>query len=150
MTQGTRGKFAEGKAREWLKKESDDRSDFNFMRLPDARAGSFQPTTSDYLVGHRGIGTFLEMKEVQHDFRLPCANFPGDQRGRIQAWELAGFKSLIVVCHTTLKPGSYTRGLKMWRCAPLSYFLNPEGASWDMRDLPLLTLDQSLINVLSY
>lgn len=143
MSQGTRGKFAEGKVRDALNVLS-QQSNFNFMRLPDARAGSFVPTTADFLVGNKGQAWMLEVKEVQHEFRLNRHNYPAEQRSRVRMWEMAGFKSLVVVGFLPLKGTTYRADRQMWRAASLNYFTGDDTSSWDMRDLPLLTLAEAL------
>jgi hypothetical protein len=146
VSQGSRGKFAEGKVRDSLNTLA-QQSDFNFMRLPDARAGSFVPTTADFLVGNRGIGWMLEVKEVAHEFRLPRYNYPTEQRSRVRMWEMAGFKSLVVVAFLPLKGAAYRADRAMWRSASLSYFTGDDTSSWDMRGLPLLTLAEALTDL---
>ncbi len=146
MSQGTRGKFAESKVRDALNVLA-QQSDFNFMRLPDARAGSFVPTTADFLVGHKGVGWMLEVKEVDHEFRLPRHNYPAEQRSRVRMWEMAGFKSLVVVAFLPLKGATYRADCRMWRSAPLLYFTGDNTGSWDMRTLPLFTLAEALTDL---
>jgi hypothetical protein len=143
MSTGQRGKWAEGKVREALALRAGV-ADFNFMRLPDTRAGSFQPTTADFLVAYRGRVTLLEVKEVQHAFRLPRSNYPQDQRSRVRAWEMAGVCSLVVVAFLPFKGAAYRADREMWKSAPLAYFTGDDTSSWDMRDLPLRTLDRAL------
>ncbi len=143
MSQGQRGKFAESKVRDALNVLA-QQSDFNFMRLPDARAGSFVPTTADFLVGNNGVGWMLEVKEVQHEFRLPRHNYPTEQRSRVRMWEMAGFRSLVVVGFLPLKGAVYRADRRMWRMNSLKYFTGDDTSSWDMRDQPLLTLAEAL------
>lgn len=129
MSTGTRGKYAEAKVRDVLKKLSEDARTM-FMRLPDARAGSFTPTTADFLVTHYGKTIFVEVKEVAHDYLLPHKNFSPDQRARIKRWTLAGAKATVIVYHSTSK---------LWRLADLRVFDAHEGASWNLFDLPTCT-----------
>jgi len=143
MSQGTRGKWAEGKVRDHLNIFA-QQGNFNFMRLPDARAGSFVPTTADFLVGYKGQAWMLEVKEVQHEFRLPRYNYPTEQRSRVRMWEMAGFRSLVIVGFLPLKGAVYRADRLMWRAASLNYFTGDDTSSWDMRNLPLLTLTEAL------
>lgn len=147
MSQGDRGKWAESKVRDRLKVMASQQG-FNFMRLPDARAGSFVSVTADYMVGYRTPygkrAWMLEVKEVDHAFRLPRKNYPQDQRNRVRSWELAGFSSLVVVAFLPLKGSTYRASTLMWRKASLAYFTGDDTASWDMQDLPLLTLEEAL------
>ena len=146
MSQGTRGKWAEGKVRDYLNVIA-QQAGFNFMRLPDARAGSFVPTTSDFLVGNKGQAWMLEVKEVENEFRLPRYNYKQDQSSRVRMWEMAGFKSLAIVAFLPLKGATYRADRKMWRAESLGYFTGDDTSSWDMRDLPLLTLAEALTNL---
>lgn len=138
MTASNRGKFAEGHVRTLLKKLS-EQSGFQHLRLPDARAGSFQPTVADYLCLSSGTACFVEVKEVAHAYRLPVKSFDAAQRGRLRLFELAGARTLVCV-HFSL--------VRLWRVAPLSYFRNQETGSWDMRDLPATNLADVLPGLL--
>jgi len=116
------------------------KSSFNYMRLPDARAGSFQPTVADFLAVHRGFTHFLEVKEVQHAYRLPAKNFSLDQRARLAAFRAAGAMAWVPV---------YFTPLKIWRCTSAAYFSDASATSWDMRDLPVVTLNEFFTLVFS-
>ena len=144
MAQGDRGKWAEGRARDYLKTLSETR-DCAFMRLPDARAGSFQPTTADFLVNHKRQHTMLEVKEVEHTYRLPGKNFKQDQRARLANWRTAGTNTWVLVAHMPLKPstGRQKLGL-MWRSIPALWFGSEEVPSWDLSLHPLLTLEDAM------
>ena len=147
MSLGDRGKWGEGKVRAYLTMLQAQQG-FNFMRLPDARAGSFVKTTADFLVGlktpYRRDAWMLEVKEVNHTFRLPRKNYPQDQRAMVRAWELAGFDSHVVVAFLALKSPTYRATDLMWRWAPVGYFTGDDTSSWDMQDLPLVTLETAL------
>lgn len=143
MSQGDRGKWAEGKVRDYLNVLA-QQAGFNFMRLPDARAGSFVSTTADFLVGNKGQAWMLEVKEVAHEFRLPRHGYPTEQRSRVRMWEMAGFKSLVVVAFMPLKGAAYRADRQMWRAESLGYFTGDDTSSWDMRDQPLATLGAAL------
>jgi hypothetical protein len=147
MSAGTRGKWAEKKVRDQLKVMG-LKADFNYMRLPDARAGSFQPTIGDFLVVRRKVPTFVEVKEVDHEYRLPAKNFSSDQRGRLKAFEAAGAQTLIVVCFTPLRLALSPRQQTtepVWRAAEVSYFdVESDRPSWDMRDLMLYPIAEIL------
>ena len=96
--------------------------DFNFLRLPDARSGSFQPTIADFLAIRRGEPWFIEVKEVDHEYRLPSKNFNSGQRARLQSYEMAGAGILVVIKHTPTK---------VWRIVQLGFF-EGEPPSWDL------------------
>ena len=144
MAQGDRGKWAEGRVRDFLKRLSET-AGCAFMRLPDARAGSFQPTTADFLISYKGLHTMLEVKEVDHNYRLPGKNFKQDQRARLANWRNAGTNTYVLVAHMPLKPptGQQKLGL-MWRAVPAAWFGGAEVPSWDISLHPLITLDDAM------
>lgn len=129
-----RGKAAEGEVKKVLTRLA-LQSDTAFTRLPDARSGSFQATLADFLVVRRGVPFLLEVKEVEHDYRLPHGNFSTDQVSRLRRFELAGAESHVLVLHSKLGK---------WRTARVDYFLTREGGSWDLRNLPLQDLKDIL------
>lgn len=138
MSQGTRGKWSEGEVRKQLNLYA-GYSTFMAHRLPDARAGSRQPTLSDFMTMHRGKHALLEIKEVEkHDYRLPHQNFDELKVGRIRSWQMAGSDAHVLVC---FQPGARTA---IWRYAPIDYFLTRTGGSWDMRDIAPITLKQAM------
>lgn len=142
MPSANRGKYAEGHVRRRLVERA-KMADFQFMRLPDAHAGSFQPTTADYLIVCRSVCHFLEVKEVAHAFRLPGKNFGQDQRARLNAFREAGAMSWVLVCFRPKDAGM------LWRMCPSTYFGMDTPPSWDMRDLPIMSLDDALAIIFS-
>lgn len=150
MSAANRGKWAEGEFR----RECEDRAvlaAFNFMRLPDAHAGSFQPTTADFLLGFRGRGHFVEIKEVDHAFRLPAKNLKPEQVARLRSWEMAGLQAHILVACMQLKPSPYRRNSSaLWRyTTPSTYSATGPVASWDLSSSMVLTLPQ-IMNMILY
>lgn len=147
MSAANRGKWAEGEFRS----ECEARavlSSFNFMRLPDAHAGSFQPTTADFLLGFQGTAHFVEIKEVAHEHRLPAKNLKAEQVARLRAWEMAGAQAHILVACMGLKPSPYRKTTAvLWRYAKPSEFLI-EAPSWDLRLNTAMTLAQVMNMVL--
>lgn len=137
MSAGTRGKWSEAAVRKQLERYS-AYSTFTFLRLPDARAGSRQPTLADFMTMHKGAHGLLEVKEVDHDFRLPHKNFDENKVGRMRLWNMAGSAANVFVC---FNPGAKTA---IWRQAPIDYFLKREGGSWDMRDRPIIKLEEAM------
>lgn len=138
MSAGSRGKWAEGEVKKKLKLYSAF-SSFAFLRLPDARAGSFQATLADFQVMHTGQFGLIEVKEVAtHDYRLPYGNFTSDKVGMLRAWQMAGATVAILICH---RPGAKTA---MWRLANLEFFMrrDPEkpSGSWDLSSIPTANL----------
>lgn len=141
MSTGDRGKRAEGKVRAHLEAFA-QQSSFAFHRMPDARAGSYQPTLADFLCKSPSGMWLLEVKEVDHLYRLPEKNFSGDKRSRMRMFEAAGAKTLVVVCFTPHRQGYSPRdqtSAAIWRGASLDYFKSGL-TSWDMRDLSLTPL----------
>lgn len=134
-TAGQRGKWAEGKARDWMKNRNDSDALFAFLRYPDARAGSAQPAPSDFEATHRGTNFKIEVKEVKittvSSRRLPAANFASDKRGRMRKWRMAGAECWVIVCHLVEGRG----GVKEWRLAPIEHFQDHQ-TSWDMLGFP--------------
>ncbi len=132
---GKRGKWAEGKVREWL----DDRcaADINFdaYRYPDARAGSFTVVPADYEAVLRGQLYMLEVKEVDHAFRLPHKNFDNGKVGRMVKRQYAGAYCWVLVCHMPARE---------WRLVPLSVFQTRTGGSWDLSRYGITTLDAAM------
>lgn len=150
MSAANRGKWAEGEFRH----ECEDRAvlaAFNFMRLPDAHAGSFQPTTADFLVGFRGKTHFVEIKEVDHAFRLPAKNIKPEQLARLRSWEMAGMHAHILVACMQLKPSPYRRNTSaLWRYTRPSDYLSVDPmASWNLSSCEVLTLPQ-IMNMILY
>lgn len=137
MTLGTRGKYAESKVKAVLK--TLETVTCTHVRWPDARAGSFTVTPCDYMVCKNGRLTLLEVKEVNHNFRLPHANFSRDQVARMRNFESAGAAAWVLV---------YFTPLKLWRCESIGYFLQREGGSWNMSHLDLVGLENTLGKIL--
>ncbi|TXH58653.1 MAG: hypothetical protein E6Q97_01725 [Desulfurellales bacterium] len=131
---GTRGKYAEKKVREVLESLSSRNAGFDYERKYDARSagGRFQSQigdfgyfiqTKDFHVAH-GI---IEVKEVNHDFRLPSKNLNAESVARMRARALAGAGILILVYHTPSK---------CWRLPRFEMF-HERPASWDLSAWPL-------------
>lgn len=132
---GERGKWAEKEVSKAL--STCARTDLAFHRMPDARAGSMKATLADFLLLVRGTMILLEVKEVNHSFRIPHGNFDKDKVARMRRFQLAGARSIVVM---------YFKPEDKWRCAPLDFFLTREGGSWDMRPFELQPLS-NIINV---
>ncbi len=132
-----RGRSAEDKVRESLNEYS-GWSSFAFYRLPDAHAGSMKETLADFMVMHKSQHSLLEVKEVNHDFRLPHKNFDTLKVARMRAWHMAGSAGHVLVHFVPLK---------LWRYAPIDYFVNREGGSWDMRDKAATSLEQQMMTI---
>lgn len=131
-----RGKEAEGLVKKHLAKLS-TQSDFTFYRFPDARAGSLQTAPADFMLLHKGQLILLEVKQVEHSYRLPHQNLT--QTPKLVRYEMAGAKSYVLV---------YFRPDKCWRIAPVDFFKFKSGGSWDMRSIEVTTLELAIGNIL--
>jgi penicillin-binding protein-related factor A (putative recombinase) len=129
---GNRGKEAEALVKKHLTKLS-SKACFTFYRFPDARAGSFQTTPADFMLVNSGKLILLEVKEVDHSFRLPHGNL--SQVPRLARYELAGATAYVLV---------YFKPEKLWRLARVSYFLEKSGGSWDMRNMQPTSLESAI------
>lgn len=135
MTTANRGKQAEILLKNHLAKLA-TKADTVFYRLPDAHAGSYTATLADFLLLHQSQLYLIECKQVNHQYRLPHANFKDSQVARMRLWQLAGARSLVLIYHTPLDA---------WRGLPLDYFLDrSQGGSWDLRDIPTVKIEDLL------
>lgn len=123
---GQRGKDAESEVRKLFDQWNEQHASFAFERLPDARAagGRIKKQLSDYMVWNLPHNIPLEVKSLEHAFRLPKANL--DQLPRLKKVALAGAKPFVLV---HFKPVG-------WRIAPISFF-EFGVTSWDMSDFPI-------------
>jgi hypothetical protein len=161
----TRGVYAEGKVREWLKQHKGERTEFTFNRILDAKSskgamsapqpGDFQwfldtginvtpygvpdgAWPQDY-AKHFTRNGLIEVKEVAHSYLLPHRNFGVDQVGRMRIRHMAGSETLIVVC---FRP----EGLPThWRSAPLDFFEQRIGGSWNFSAFPSYSKVDSIL-----
>lgn len=132
-----RGKYAESQVKTLLKKL--EAANCTHHRFPDKRAGSFVTAPADFLLLQEGKLRLLEVKEVQHQTRLPYKNLEQGQLARMLMWQAAGASCWVLVYHTPIKS---------WRLLPAEFFKNrqkttdtgkPVG-SWDLNDIPTQTL----------
>lgn len=121
-----RGKYAEGKVKDYLNKLNYSGA-VAFYRFPDARSGSFQQALSDFLIMFCGRATLLEVKEVNHSYRLPAANYKLQQRAKARSFQAAGAIPLVLIYHTPDK---------LWRILHNDFFGNLDSGSWDLRGVP--------------
>lgn len=135
MTYANRGKEAEGLVKKHLTKLS-EQSHTTFYRFPDARAGSRQTAPADFMLVHAGHLILLEVKEVNHSYRLPHGNLT--QVPKLRRFEMAGAVSIVLV---------YFKPEEAWRVAPVDYFLETSGGSWDMSEIPLKALSECIKDV---
>lgn len=135
-----RGKYAEGEVKKFLKKM--EAANCAHHRFPDAHSGSMVTAPADFMFMQAGIFRLLEVKEVQHDSRLPYDNFSPDQVARMRMWQAAGAHAWVLVYH---------KNLKAWRLIPAEWFLNRPKlsasgksiGSWVLEEFPLVTLAEA-------
>jgi hypothetical protein len=123
---GDRGKAAEKEVDKVLR-IMNNRSDFAYWRLPDARAArgflSAQPGDFCYFTTMAGTfcGGIIEVKETEHAYRI--AKDKISQLATLQKFEWAGASSVIVIHHSVED---------VWRAfKPSDIEIGP--ASWDLR-----------------
>lgn len=152
-----RGKFAEGKVAAFMNEWKGKVKGFTFNRILDAHSskgamsnpqpGDFQwflATGYKFTLGNERVvrdwtrNGLIEVKQVEHHFRLPCKNFGADQVARMRMRSWAGSEPLVLVCfHPEPR-------VTMWRAAPLDFFEQrpgpkPESGSWDMSEIDAYT-----------
>lgn len=125
---GQRGKVAEGIVQRRLQALAQSAGKA-FYRLPDFRAGSMQPTLADFLYFENKETTVIEVKEVNHDYRLPFSNFDAAQVARMRVLELAGVNAIVLVYHSSNKT---------WRKIPVGFFVTrgTKAGSWVLSEFP--------------
>lgn len=142
---GDRGKYAEGKFKDYCNDRSNAEAGFAHYRYPDARAGSATAVPADFEVLYNGRHFTVEVKEVEHEFRLPHKNFESGKVARCRKFQLAGSCCWVLVYFEPLgKPGRGWQDAKAWRLVPVDRFLEKEGGSWNLEPYPLRTLSESL------
>jgi len=127
---GSRGKSAEKKVDEWLTRMGERYVTFDWERIYDARSagGRFPSRPGDFAFYSLKLHGLIEVKEVEHDFRLPAKNFKTGQLAKLYKRELAGGVIRILVCHTTTG---------LWREVPLQWFRERlKAPSWDLSSFP--------------
>jgi len=124
------GKWAEGEVHDYLNNVNLRRHDFDYERLPDARAamGRVAAQVADfafYTPQHHGV---IEVKETENEFRLPVSKIR--QIARIKKRYHAGGKVSIVV---------YQSRLDLWRLIEGYQFANLDALppSFDLAVYPM-------------
>ena len=140
-----RGKYAEGKFKDYCNARSEAEAAFAWYRFPDAHAGSLAAVPADFEVLYSGRHLLVEVKEVGHVRLLPHKNFSADKVARCRKFQLAGSTCWVLVLFTPLNvTGRGWRDAKAWRLAPIDWFLTKTGGSWDLSGYPLMTFSESL------
>ena len=126
-TRGQRGKRAETIVEGWLKTLNSKFARFKYLRLPDARSarGRMKAMPSDFIVFSPRGATFLEVKEVDHEFRIPKANIT--QLPELRAYQLAGCRACVLVLFKVQW---------RWRCVDVKDIPFIEKGSWDWSEFP--------------
>lgn len=165
------GRYAEGKVQTFLTAWKAQHKGFTFNRILDAHAskgamsnpqpGDFQwfLDTGYWIVPGMGLACgpggegdvvkytrngLIEVKSVQHEYRLPCRNFMPDQVARMRMRMWAGSEGIVLVCcHPAPREVS-------WRAIPLDFFEQrpgpkPEHGSWDLREIDAFTVCDDLL-----
>lgn len=138
-----RGKYAEGKIKDYLKLLEASHMSFTYNRVQDAHAagGRFTPQAGDFQAFSliesaapidgaypKSRNFLIEVKELKHDFRLPHASYSADKVARVQKRVLAGSEAIVMLYHSTTK---------LWRAVPFAVFTDRStGGSWDLRAYP--------------
>lgn len=146
MAHANRGKWAEGQVKEGLALLAKS-STFCYEKLADAYAGFMRAAITDFLVLDTGKIIILEVKEVDHEYRLPKGNFEVEQRNRQKMWALAGASPWILVAFKKLRGTGRLDNKKMWVAAKVTDLpdLGPGQGSWDFRELgTYMTRDEAL------
>src|SRR5262245_19757351 len=108
---GQRGKWAEDKVRALLKKLGEADARFDWERILDARSagGRFRAQIGDFGVFMPQLHGVIEVKEVDHAYRLPHKNFDTEAVAKLYKRQLAGGATWIIVAHLR----------SAWRLVPL-------------------------------
>lgn len=132
-----RGKVAEAKVAAALKNVPECVA----KRIPDAKAGSFVAVAGDFSVKYRGRSFLLEVKQTDHDFRLPHGNVSLRQIALMRKSMMAGVVCWVLVYHAKLDA---------WRLIDVESLRTRVGGSWDLSRFALQSLDSHLEDILHY
>lgn len=121
---GQRGKDAEKEVQKVLDKMNVRHTTFAYIRLPDARAamGRIKKQLGDFVCCSDSQTIALEVKSVNHAYRLPKANL--DQLPLLKKFYLAGAECFVLVHFKTTDK---------WRVVP-AYLFESDVTSWDFRE----------------
>lgn len=124
---GNRGKVAEKEVKVFLERINRERTYFDYERLPDSRSskGRVAAQVADYaffMPRHHGV---IEVKETEHEFRLPRAKLT--QLPKMRKRHLAGGECIVIVYHSTIDK---------WRVPDFQWVMVNEAPSWDLSQFP--------------
>ena len=119
---------------EALFKEMNNRQDFAWHRMPDAKAarGRIKAQPADYIYRHGTHSGFLEVKALKHPYRLPAERVT--QLPTLLKWELAGSSDAVLVHHymqglwRVVFPNELTLGVPSWDLSNHHGFASAEDA----------------------
>ena len=121
-----RGKAAEADVQKVLDSYSAADAQFDYLRLPDARAamGRMKAMPADFEFFTPTCHGLLEVKETEHDFRLSRSKVT--QLPMMKKRALAGGRCFVVVFHSVAG---------RWRRVDAAH-LDPGASSWDLSGYP--------------
>lgn len=134
-TTANRGKWPEARTHDYLKALSARRSEFDFERLPDARAamGRFKAMIGDFEFFMPGLHGVIEVKETKHAYRI--AKDKLEQLPRLHKRAMCGGLCIVLI---------YFSGIKLWRAVAAEQ-LEIGKPSWDLTQYPTFnTADEAL------
>lgn len=125
---GNRGKSAEKEVQKFLEAYDRKVAAFDWERKYDAHSagGRFQRQTGDFAFYMPGFFGTIEVKEIEHSFRLPRKNFDTDQVAKLRKRQMAGGHIIVLVYHSKDD---------LWRSPFFGTFLKCDGASWDLSNI---------------
>lgn len=131
---GQRGKYAEAKVREYLEQMNSKHACFAYERIYDARSAGgrgIPARPGDFEFYAPSLHGLIEVKEVEHDYRLPKKNLDKEQIAKLRKREFAGGMIFVLVYHTTLG---------VWRSVPIQWLHERSAqSSWDLREFAPIT-----------
>lgn len=120
-----RGKKPEDEVRKYLKAYDERTHRFDWHRNYDAHTagGRFQRQTGDFEFYFPDAHGVIEVKQVDHAFRLPHKNYAEEKVAKVYKRMLAGGMAIVLVYHTPID---------QWRVTTLTPFRERTGGSWDL------------------
>lgn len=130
MSSANRGKSAEDAVKDYLKAYDERTHKFDWHRNYDAHTagGRFPRQTGDFEFYMPGIHGVIEVKEVNHAFRLPHKNYDANKVAKVYKRTLAGGHATVLV---------YFTPIDKWRITGLLPYRTRTGGSWDLSAIPV-------------